>query len=181
MRETLSGKQQSAIEYGVGALTAGVSRFVFGRDVVEAARAAFPEAPDAFPPHLALHEKANADADDREAEPNRALAALEDAAKSTGSWISGTASTVGEGVTKSAATVGTGVASAAGTVTRPFRSVDVDGDGIPDEPQALAAVKGLGGALAGAADAAGGRVAGLFKSKKRGTAEVPEKATEEEQ
>lgn len=181
VRETLSGKQQSAIEYGVGALTGGVSRFVFGRDVVEAARAAFPDAPDEFPAHLALHEKAKDDSDDREVEPNRALAALEEAAKSTGSWISDTAGTVGGGVVLGAATVGTGVASAAAAVSRPFRSVDVDGDGIADEPQALAVVKGFGGALAGAADAAGGRVAGLFKSKKRSTAEAPEKATEEEQ
>lgn len=179
VRETLTGKQQSAIEYGVGALTGGVSRFVFGRDVVVAARAAFPDAPDEFPAHLALHEKAKPDTDDRETEPNCALAALEDAAKSTGSWISGTANTVGEGVSAGAASVGTGVVSAAAAVSRPFRSVDIDGDGIADEPQALAAVKGLGGALAGAADAAGGRVAGLFKSKKRGTTEVPKKAYEE--
>ncbi|WP_255769464.1 hypothetical protein [Pseudarthrobacter sulfonivorans] len=178
VRETLSGKQQSAIEYGVGALTGGVSRFVFGRDVVESARKAFPAAPAEFPAHLALQIELS-DADDREAEPNRALAALEEAAKSTGSWLSGTASTVGDGVTKSAATVGTGVASAAAAVSRPFRAVDVDGDGIPDEPQALTAVKGLGGALAGATGAAGGRVAGLFKSRKRDTADAPERAPEE--
>jgi hypothetical protein len=140
MRETLTGKQQSAIEYGAGALTGGVSP-----------RSAFPEAPEDFPAHLAVQDK-SLDADDRESDPNRALAALEDAAKSTGSWISGTASTVGGGVALGAATVGSGVASAAAL----FRSVDIDGDGIPDEPQALTAVKGLGGALAGAADAAGG-------------------------
>lgn len=179
VRETLSGKQQSAIEYGVGALTGGVSRFVFGRDVVEAARAAFPEAPEEFPAHLALQEKSKADADDGEVEQNRALAALEDAAKSTGTWISGTASTVGEGVATGATAVGSGVASAAAAVSRPFRAVDVDGDGIPDEPQALAAVKGLGGALAGATGAASGKVAGLFKSRKRDTADAPEKAPEE--
>ena len=181
VRETLSGKQQSAVEYGVGALTGGVSRFVFGRDVVVAARAAFPEAPDEFPAHLALHEKAKDDAEDREAEPNRALVALEDAAKSTGSWITGTANTVGDGVTKGAATVGSGVTSAAATVARTFRSVDVDGDGIPDEPQALAAVKGVGGAIAGAADSVGGKVAGLFKSKKRGPVAVEEEESEEDQ
>lgn len=60
-----------------------------------------------------------------------------------------------------------GVVSAAATLTRPFRSMDIDGDGSPDEPKALAAVKGLGGAIVGAADAAGGRVAGMFMSKKR--------------
>lgn len=178
VRETLSGKQQSAIEYGVGALTGGVSRFVFGRDVVEAARAAFPEAPEEFPAHLALQDKSS-DSDDRESEPNRALAALEDAAKSTGSWITGTASTVGEGVSTGASAVGSGVATAAAAVSRPFRAVDVDGDGIPDEPQALAAVKGLGDALAGATGAASGRVAGLFKSRKRDTADASEGAPEQ--
>jgi hypothetical protein len=148
---------------------------VCGRDVVEAARAAFPEAPEEFPAHLAVQDRAS-DADDRESDPNRALAALEDAAKSTGSWISGTAHRW-RGVAVGADVVGSGVASAAAL----FRSVDIDGDGIPDEPQALTAVKALGGALAGAADAAGGRVAGMFKLKKRGTTEVPEKASEEDQ
>ncbi|MCT9867818.1 hypothetical protein [Paenarthrobacter aurescens] len=178
VRETLSGKQQSAIEYGVGALAGGVSRFVFGRDVVVAARAAFPEAPEEFPESLGLQDKSS-DADARESEPNRALAALEDAAKSTGSWITGTASTVGGGVATGATAVGSGVAGAAAAVSRPFRAVDVDGDGIPDEPQALSAVKGLGGALAGATGAAGGRVAGLFKSRKRDTSGTPESAPEE--
>src|SRR6185295_3230814 len=98
-----------------------------------------------------------------------ALAALEDAATATGNWIADTASTVGGGVATSAVAVGTGVATAAGTVTRPFRSVDIDGDGIPDEPQALTAVKGVGGAIAGAV---GGSVAGLFKPKKRGWARL---------
>jgi hypothetical protein len=53
-------------------------------------------------------------------------------------------------------------------VTRAFRSVDIDGDGIPDEPQMLTTVKGFGGAIAGAADSVGGRVTGLFRPKKRG-------------
>lgn len=172
VRVNLSGKQQAAIEYGVGALAGGVTRFVFGRDVIDAARAAFADAPEVFPAHLAVPVKAKPDADDREAEPNRALAALEDAAKATGNWIADTASTVGGGVATSAVAVGTGVATAADTVIRPFRSVDIDGDGIPDEPQALTAVKGVGGAIAGAADSVGERVAGLFKPKKRGQARL---------
>ena len=53
----------------------------------------------------------------------------------TGNWIAGTASTVGGGVATSAVAVGAGVATAADTVTRAFRSVDIDGDGIPDEPR----------------------------------------------
>jgi hypothetical protein len=52
-----------------------------------------------------------------------------------------------------------------------FRRVDLDGDGEPDEAQALTAVKNVGGKVAGAADAVGGRVAGLFKSKKKSDGE----------
>lgn len=155
VRQNLSGKQQATIEYGVGAITGGVTRFVFGREVVNAARAAFAEAPDTFPEHLAI--PAEPEAEDGDADQNRALAAMEDAAKMTGTWIAGTASTVGGGV-----------ATAADTVSRAFRSVDIDGDGIPDEPQALTAVKGAGGAIVGTAGTVGGSVAGLFKRKKRG-------------
>ncbi|WP_433045031.1 hypothetical protein [Dactylosporangium sp. CS-033363] len=54
MRQGLSWKQQAAVEYGVGALAGGVTRLLFGREVVEAARVAFAEAPDAFPAHLAV-------------------------------------------------------------------------------------------------------------------------------
>lgn len=168
VRENLSGKQQATIEYGVGALTGGITRFVFGRDVIVAAREAFADAPDVFPVHLTVKSKDSADAEDREIEQNRAFAAMEDAAKVTGNWIADTASTVGGGVATGAVAVGTGVASAAGTVTRPFRSVDIDGDGIPDEPQALTKIKGAGGAIAGTAGSVGGSVAGLFKRKKRG-------------
>ncbi|MET3809408.1 hypothetical protein [Arthrobacter sp. UYEF3] len=180
VRENLSGKQQATIEYGVGALAGGVTRFVFGRDVIVSARAAFADAPDMFPEHLAVDMKANADGD-VDFEQNRALAAMEDAAKTTGNWIAGTASTVGSGVATGAVAVGSGVATAADTVTRAFRSVDIDGDGIPDEPQALTAVKGVGGALAGAAGSVGGSVAGLFKRKNRGgqTADGSETGSEE--
>jgi Tfp pilus assembly protein PilE len=166
VRQNLSGKQQATIEYGVGALAGGVTRFVFGREVVTAARAAFAEAPDTFPEHLAI--PVEPEAEDGDADQNRALAAMEDAAKMTGNWIAGTASTVGGGVATGAAAVGAGVATAADTVSRAFRSVDIDGDGIPDEPQALTAVRGVGGAIAGTAGSVGGSVAGLFKRKKRG-------------
>jgi len=153
IRGELDGRPQAAVEYGVGALVGGITRFVFGREVVDAAQSAFSDAPDTFPAYLdvpAKPEKADND-------PNRALEALEDAAKA-----------VGAGVSTGAAAVGTGVASAADVVTRPFRSVDLDGDGVPDEPQALTAVKGVGGAIAGAAGAVGDGVSGLFKPKNRG-------------
>lgn len=155
VRATLTGKQQATIEYGVGAVAGGIERFVFGRDVIASSRTAFPAAPDTFPTHLALVAKAASEEDDSEEEPNRALAALEDAAKATSSWIG-----------DAAGAVGSGISSSAGSVSRPFRSVDIDGDGIPDEPQALTAVKGIGGAIAGAADSVGGSVVGLFKRKK---------------
>lgn len=51
VRTNLSGKQQSAIEYGVGAVAGSVARFVFGREVVDAARIAFGAAPNEFPAH----------------------------------------------------------------------------------------------------------------------------------
>ncbi|ASN39864.1 hypothetical protein [Paeniglutamicibacter terrestris] len=180
VRENLSQKQQATIEYGVGALAGGVTRFVFGREVILAARAAFADAPDMFPAHLAVTAKTNPDTDDREDESNRALAALEDAAKATGNWISDTASTVGGGVATGAVAAGAGMANAASTVTRQFRSVDIDGDGIPDEPAALTKVKGIGGTIAGTAGSVGGNVAGLFKRKNREakTEGVPETGSE---
>jgi hypothetical protein len=82
--------------------------------------------------------------------PNRALLALESAAQATGDWVRGAATAVGSGVT-----------AAASTVSRPFRSVDLDGDGIPDKPQALTAAKGL---LDGAKQLGTG-LAGLMRPK----------------
>jgi hypothetical protein len=149
----IDGRKQAAVEYGVGALVGGITRFVFGREVVDAARSAFSAPPDTFPAYLDVPAKP----EKADNEPNRALEALEDAAK-----------TVGASVSTGAAAVGTGVASAADVVSRPFRSVDLDGDGVPDEPQALTAVKGVSGAIAGAAGAVGNGVSGLFKPKKRG-------------
>jgi hypothetical protein len=156
VRENLTGKQAATIEYGVGALTGGVTRFVFGVDVIRATREAFDDAPEEFPSHLAVVAMASSGAEDKEADENFALAALQEGAKVTGNWIVGTASTVGQGV-----------ATAADVASRPFRSVDIDGDGIPDEPRALTAVKSIGGAVAGAAGAVGGGVAGLFKPRKK--------------
>jgi hypothetical protein len=65
-------------------------------------------------------------------EPNRAAAALDAAATSTAAWL----------------------ALAADKTTRVFRSVDLDGDGIPDEPQALTAMKSAGSAIVGAGSSA---------------------------
>lgn len=128
MRNGLSGGQQSIVEYGVGAVAGGMTRFVFGREVVSATRVAFAEAPDDFPPHLAV-ESSSADDDN---DPNPALAALDEAAKSTAAWMSSTA----------------------GKTTRVFRRVDLDGDGIRDEAQAITALKSASGAIAGAGSSA---------------------------
>ncbi|GIF75476.1 hypothetical protein [Asanoa siamensis] len=149
VRTGLGAKGQTAVEYGVGALVGGVTRFVFGRAVVDAAHEAFAAAPAEFPAHLEVDRKTETDG-----EPNRALTALQDAARATGSWVGSTAQTI---------------ETAAGAVTRPFRSVDLDGDGVPDEPQALTAVKGVGGAIAGAATSVAG-VATSAASSAAGTA-----------
>lgn len=161
VRTTLNEKQQNVIEYGVGALAGGATRFLFGGEVVEASRLAFAEAPAEFPEHLSDTLLAKAE---EESEPNRALLALEDAAKATGSWVSNAAERStrvfrsvdldGDGipderqVLTAAKGVGGAVAGAMSTGTRAFRSVDRDGDGIPDEPQAFTALKGAGAGMA---------------------------------
>lgn len=144
MRRGLSTGQQSIIEYGVGAVAGGVTRFVFGRDVVSATRVAFSEAPQNFPPHLAVEIPEAADDD----EPNRAFAALDEAAKSTAAWMSTTAD----------------------KATRVFRNVDLDGDGIPDEAQAVTALKNAGGAISGA----GSTATRVFRRVDRDGAGVPD-------
>jgi hypothetical protein len=157
VRAGLENTQQAAVEYGVGALVGGITRFVFGREVVDAAQSAFSSPPATFPEYLDVPAKP----EKLEGEHNRALDALEDAAK-----------TFGAGVSNGTAAVGSGVATAAGVVSRPFRSVDLDGDGVPDAPQALTAVKGAGHAIAGAAGAFGGAISAQFKARRRGRGPV---------
>jgi len=149
LRGRLGKRRQTAVEFSVGAVLSSASRFVFGREVVVAAQGAFPPAPEAFPDHLAVEVNETPDKGD---EPNRALLALESAAQATGGWVRGAAAAVGSGVT-----------TAASTVSRPFRSVDLDGDGIPDEPQALTAAKSV---LDGAKHL-GTSLAGLIRPKNR--------------
>lgn len=145
VRDGLGGKQQAAIDYGIAAVASGVARFVFGQDVVTASRMAFAAPPPEFPSNLGIPTASTAVPDDDEAEPNRAVAALEDAARATGSWVS----------------------AAAGAVVNPFRKVDLDGDGIPDEPRALTAVKGIGDTIAGAATGVRGEMAVRLKPERR--------------
>jgi hypothetical protein len=147
--EDLRGRLGKRGQISVGAALSGASRFVFGREVVVAARGAFPPAPEAFPNHLVVEVKEKADKGD---EPNRALLALQNAAQATVGWAGGAATAVGSGVT-----------AAAGTASRPFRSVDHDGDGIPDPPQVVTAARGV---LDGVKHLGAG-LAGLVRPKKR--------------
>ena len=147
--EDLRGRLGKRGQISIGAALSGASRFVFGREVVVAAQSAFPPAPELFPDHLAVEAKEKSDKGD---EPNRALLALQNAAQATVGWVGGAATAVGSGVT-----------AAASTVSRPFRSVDLDGDGIPDQPQALTAAKGV---LDGVKHLGAG-LAGLVRPKKR--------------
>lgn len=137
VRLNTGAKQGAAVNYGVSALTGGVTRFVFGRGVIDASRKAFAAPPDRFPAHLAAQVKDEQEKDDA---PNKALAALKDASHSVGHWVS--------------------------DATRVFRSEDRDGDGIPDEPQALTAVKDASGRIANAAGAVVSNVSAPFKRKK---------------
>ncbi len=148
IRGGLDGRQQAAVEYGVGALVGGITRFVFGREVVDAARSAFSDPPESFPVYLDVPPKPEK-ADDG---PNRALRALEDAAKAVGGRVNTGATAVGSGVT-----------GAAHTVTRALRSADL---AVPNQRRALTAAKGLGGAITGAAGSVGDGVAGLLKPKR---------------
>lgn len=140
LRASMTDRHRNAADMGVGAAFGGVTRFVFGRQVVEAAREAFSQAPEVFPRALSIQ----VPEEGQEKERSRALLALEEAAKSAGSRV-------GAG----AAAVGLGTSTAADAITKPFRHVDLDGDGVPDEPQALTTIK--------SAASAAGRVARPFR------------------
>lgn len=131
-----AGTLGKAIPFGVGAVIGGVGSFTFGRDVVKASRLAFPVQPDDFPTWLGDYEKP-----ERVPEPSRASVALDAAAAN--------AKDFGENVW--------GKVSAA---TEAFRSVDLDGDGIPDEARALTAIKRAGRGVAGTA----GKAADKFRA-----------------
>jgi hypothetical protein len=149
VRNSAPGSLGKALPFGVGAVSGGVGSFTFGRDVVKAAHIAFPEPPADFPPLLADFQKP----EPKPAEPSRAVVALQAAA--------GGVANFGEDVW--------GTATKASEV---FRSVDLDGDGIPDEARAFTAVRGAGSAFKGAAAGAAGAVGGVFRRKRdRGIAD----------
>ncbi len=150
-----AGAVGKAIPFGVGAVIGGVGSFTFGRDVVKAARSAFAEKPDSFPEWLLDYAKPARE----DAPPSRAALALDAAASNVKDF-------------------GENVWGKLGAATEAFRSVDLDGDGIPDEARALTAAKRAGSAVAGTAEMAAGALGGvvggvagragaLFRSKKK--------------
>jgi len=154
-------REQPAAPVSISAALSSASRFSFGREVVVAAQGAFPPAPEAFPDHLAVEAK---DDTNNGVELNHALLALESAAQATAGWVGGAATAVGSGVT-----------SAVTAMSRPFRNVDRDGDGIPDEAQALTAAKSV---LDGAKHVGAG-LAGLIRPKQRAPLDADEETSNE--
>lgn len=132
-----------ALPFGVGAVIGGVGSFTFGRDVVKAARQGLPEVTDDFPETLADFEKAES----ADAEPSRAVVAMKSAAANVSDF--------GEDVW--------GKVLGASSV---LRSVDLDGDGVPDEARALTAVKSAASGAKGLASRGAGSVAGVLKRGK---------------
>jgi hypothetical protein len=135
------------IPFGIGAVVGGVGNFAFGRDVVKAARIAFPEPPAKFPDVLVDFSK-----------PDLAVLAQSRAVKAMQA-AAGHASDFGEAAW--------GKANVAMDV---FRSVDLDGDGVRVEARALTAAKSAGAtakraglATKGAAIAGAGAVGARMK------------------
>lgn len=144
-----AGTLGKAIPFGVGAVIGGVGSFYFGKDVVKAGRVAFPDTPDSFPDWLQDYEKPAREP----AEPSRALVALESAKNNVKDF-------------------GSDVWDKVGSATEVFRSVDLDGDGIPDEARALTATKNAGTAAAGAAKIVGSTTKAFSEKATRGLRSV---------
>jgi hypothetical protein len=68
-----------AIPFGVGAIVGGVGSFTFGRDVVKAARLAFPAPPKAFPESVAHFQKPTPGQGEDDGASSRAVEALQSA------------------------------------------------------------------------------------------------------
>ncbi len=136
-----AGVVGKAIPFGVGAVIGGVGSYTFGRDVVKAARIAFPAGATVFPDWLLDFEKPTRES----VEPSRAALALEAAAGSVKDF-------------------GENVWGKVGAAADAFRSIDLDGDGIADEARALTAAKRAGSAVAGTASNIGGKTVDVFRS-----------------
>ena len=137
-----AGTLGKAIPFGFGAVVGGVGSFTFGRDVVKAARLAFPMPPTDFPEALLDFQKPEPEI----VEPSRAVKALQSAADNVSDF-------------------GEAVWDKATDVVDVFRSVDIDGDGVPDEARALTAARRARSAITGAAVGSVGAVGSLFKRK----------------
>lgn len=142
-----AGTLGKAIPFGFGAVVGGVGSFTFGRDVVKAARLAFPTDPIDFPDGLLDFQKPEPGA----VEASRAVKALQSAADNVSDF-------------------GEAVWDKATDVVDVFRSVDIDGDGVPDEARALTAAKRAGSAIKGASAGSAGAIGSLFKRKRDGDA-----------
>lgn len=156
-----AGTLGKTVPFGLGAAIGGIGSFTFGRDVVKAARLAFPETPAEFPESLLNFEASDSEKDAAGSASTRAVAAFV-AAK-------GSVADFGQSVwdkTTDAASV--------------FRSVDLDGDGIPDEARAVTAAKRAGSGIKSAAVGSAGAVGSLFKRKSKASSEeAPEDAQSE--
>ena len=122
------GTAGKVIPFGVGAVIGGVGSFYFGRDVVKAQRIAFAAPPTEFPDVLADFTKPR---------PEILRASL--------------AATAIQSAAGSASDMGVVVWGKASDVVNVFRSVDLDGDGVPDEARAVSAAKRAGSAIRDAA------------------------------
>lgn len=160
-----SGTFAKILPFGIGMIVGGAASFAFGKSVVTASRSAFSAPPADWPASLAIVDEDG----DGVQDPPRALVAMQAAADEAKDFTEDVWGKVSGGASAASSAIGSGMSVAAGAVSRPFRRVDVDGDGVPDEPQMLTAAKGVGGAFAGAAGAVSGGVSALIKRRKSGT------------
>lgn len=129
----------------VGAVAGGATSLFFGNSVVKACREGFSAPADTWPEWL---EPTYSNGND-EPDPSRAVLAMRSAADSMKDF-------------------GEGAWSKLYDATDVFRAVDLDGDGVPDEARAVAAIKGatasVGAATSGAAKAVTAAAGGAAKS-----------------
>lgn len=144
---------------GVGMILGGIGGFTAGNDVVQAARESFGPVPDALPSWL---EPLDTDGDGIP-DPTAFEVGMRNA---VGTFVQ-VSKTGASRVSQVAVAVGGGVSGAMSAASRPFRSVDLDGDGVPDEAQALTKAKAVGNAAARAAGAVRGASTSLFTRKRR--------------
>lgn len=157
-----SGTFAKILPFGIGMIVGGAASFAFGKSVVTASRSAFSAPPAEWPASLAIIDEDG----DGVQDPPRALVMMQAAADDAKNFTEDVWGKLSGGASAAGSAIGSGLSAAAGAASRPFRRVDVDGDGVADEPQVLTAMKGVGGAFAGAVGAASGGVSGLIKRRK---------------